>query len=154
VRPHANIVRFYDAWMEPAGRPEGAEHCFIWLEKCGETVGERMRCGGDPFTEPELLELLRQVPVGPARACLRAAVLQLATMHRRHQALASSGPELHVKQLEAELLWVLHQEVEQSVVRQETMATCHPADLPRIPLGRRWRRRWRRCTGRAWCTWT
>ena len=61
VRPHPNIVRFYDAWMEPAARPEGAEHCFIWLEKCGETVGQRVNCGGDPFTEPELLDLLRQV---------------------------------------------------------------------------------------------
>ena len=61
MRPHPNIVRFYDAWMEPAARPEGAEHCFIWLEKCGETVGQRVRCGGDPFTEPELLELLKQV---------------------------------------------------------------------------------------------
>ena len=40
VRPHPNIVRFYDAWMEPAAmKPDGAEHCFIWLEKCGETVG-------------------------------------------------------------------------------------------------------------------
>ena len=61
VRPHPHIVRFYDAWMEPAAKPEGAEHCFIWLEKCGETVGQRVRCGGDPFTEPELLELLKQV---------------------------------------------------------------------------------------------
>lgn len=61
VRPHPNIVRFYDAWMEPAAKPEGAEHCFIWLEKCGETVGQRVRCGGDPFTEPELIELLKQV---------------------------------------------------------------------------------------------
>ncbi len=65
VQPHPNIVRFYDAWMEPAARPEGAEHCFIWLEKCGETVWERVRCGGDPFTEPELLELLRQVTRSP-----------------------------------------------------------------------------------------
>jgi hypothetical protein len=54
-------VRFHDAWFEPAGKPEGAEHCFIWLEKCGETVGQRLRCGGDPFTESELLELLKQV---------------------------------------------------------------------------------------------
>ena len=61
MRPHPNIVRFYDAWMEPAAKPEGAEHCFILLEKCGETVAERVRCGGDPFTEGELLELLRQV---------------------------------------------------------------------------------------------
>ena len=61
MRPHPNIVRFYDAWFEPASKPEGAEHCFIWLEKCGETVGQRVRCGGEPFTEPELLELLKQV---------------------------------------------------------------------------------------------
>ena len=61
MRPHPNIVRFYDAWMEPAAKEKGAEHCFIWLEKCGETVVQRVRCGGDPFTEPELVELLRQV---------------------------------------------------------------------------------------------
>lgn len=58
VRGHPNIVRFYDAWMEPAG---DGEHCFIQLEKCGEPIGMRISCGGDAFTEAELLEVLRQV---------------------------------------------------------------------------------------------
>ena len=75
VRPHPHIVRFFDAWMEPAAKPEGAEHCFIWLEKCGETVGQRVRCGGDPFTEPELLELLKQVTSAHPLPAFRAEYL-------------------------------------------------------------------------------
>ena len=67
MRGHPNIVRFYDAWMEPAG---DGEHCFIQLEKCGEHLGMRISCGGDAFTEPELLDVLKQ-----ARPCSKPCML-------------------------------------------------------------------------------
>lgn len=55
---HANIVRYYFAWME--AERDGV-HFYIQQEKCGSSLGQRFCVDKRPLKEAELVDILRQV---------------------------------------------------------------------------------------------
>eukprot|EP00884_Botryococcus_braunii_P000222 jgi/Botrbrau1/101/Bobra.0022s0090.1 len=56
---HPCIVRYFSSWVEEES--DGGHHFYILMERCLESVDTKRKLRGGPFTEGELVELLRQV---------------------------------------------------------------------------------------------
>lgn len=56
---HPCIVRYFSSWVEADSR--GGYHFYILMERCLESLDTKRKLRGGPFTEGELIDLLRQV---------------------------------------------------------------------------------------------
>lgn len=56
---HPCIVRYFSSWVEADSR--GGYHFYILMERCLESLDTKRKLRGGPFSEGELIDLLRQV---------------------------------------------------------------------------------------------